>query len=175
MSLSTALNNALSGLTATSRAVDVVSSNVANAMTEGYARREITLASQTMGANGNGVLVVSVSRMVNERALADLRQASANTSNSETQANAWLRVEKAIGYPTESGSLMDRINKLESAFISAAPPIPAGRKARSKRSKVSNSCDSSKTAAMCSVSKWRRAGASSGSSTTPRTCHGSRR
>ncbi len=120
MSLSTALNNALSGLTATSRAVDVVSSNVANAMTDGYARREITLASQTIGANGSGVLVVGVSRIVNERALADLRQASADTSNAATQAEAWLRIEKAIGYPTEDGSLMDRIDKLEAAFISAA-------------------------------------------------------
>ena len=43
MSISSALSNALSGLNAVSRAADVVSSNVANAMTEGYGKREIEL------------------------------------------------------------------------------------------------------------------------------------
>lgn len=120
MTLSSSLSNALSGLSAASRAIDVVSSNVANAMTDGYARREISLASRSVGSQGAGVRVVGVSRIVNERALADLRQANANTANAGAQANAWLRIETAIGYPTEKGSLTDRINRFEAALIAAA-------------------------------------------------------
>ncbi|SDJ12212.1 flagellar hook-associated protein FlgK [Aliiruegeria lutimaris] len=120
MSLSSSLHSALSGLNAASRAVELVSSNVANAMTDGYAQREINLASQTVGGSGAGVRVVGITRIVNERALADQRDANANMANAETQAAAWLSIETAIGYPTERGSLTDRIDQFEAALISAA-------------------------------------------------------
>ncbi len=119
MSLTSSLASALSGLTAASRSIDVVSANVSNAMTEGYAKREIQLASDTVGGNGAGVKVVGITRLVNERALADQREASANSANAGTQADAWLRIETAIGFPTENGSLSDRIDDLEAALISA--------------------------------------------------------
>ena len=44
MNMSTALNNALGGLTAASRGAAVVSGNIANALTPGYARRSLELA-----------------------------------------------------------------------------------------------------------------------------------
>ena len=53
MTISSALSNALSGLAASSRAIGVVSTNVANATSDGYGRREIELASrsaETVGA-----------------------------------------------------------------------------------------------------------------------------
>ncbi|MDV7144151.1 flagellar hook-associated protein FlgK [Tropicimonas sp. TH_r6] len=120
MSLTSSLASALSGLTAASRSIDVVSANVSNAMTDGYAKREIQLASETVGGNGAGVKVVGITRLVNERALADQREANANSANAETQADAWLRIETAIGFPTEDGSLTDRIDAFESALISAS-------------------------------------------------------
>lgn len=43
MNMSTALNNALGGLTAASRGAAVVSGNIANALTPGYARRSPNL------------------------------------------------------------------------------------------------------------------------------------
>ncbi len=120
MSLSGSLSNALSGLTAASRAAQVVSSNVANAMTPGYARREINLSSQTVGAGGAGVKVEGVTRVVDEQTIADKRQAQASMSNASTRADAWLSIETAIGYPTESGSLTDRVNTLEATLVEAA-------------------------------------------------------
>ena len=39
MTLSGSLSSALSGLNAASRAAEIVSTNIANAMTEGYGRR----------------------------------------------------------------------------------------------------------------------------------------
>jgi len=43
MSITSALSNALSGLTVASRGAQVVSSNVANALTDGYGVRELSL------------------------------------------------------------------------------------------------------------------------------------
>ena len=41
MSIARALSNAMSGLTATARGTETVAANMANAMTPGYARREL--------------------------------------------------------------------------------------------------------------------------------------
>lgn len=120
MTLSSSLNNALSGLTAASRAAEVVSSNVANAMTEGYARREVRLSSQSVDGSGAGVRVDGIERMANERTIADRRLAAAAVADSGARAAAWLRLEEAIGLPTESGSLTDRVNAFEAALQHAA-------------------------------------------------------
>lgn len=119
MTLSSSLSTALSGLTAASRAAEVVSSNVANAMTPGYVRRDLALSSQTTGDIGSGVMIDGVQRMIDEGILADRRDAGAAAANAETLAGSWLRIEEAIGLPTESGSLADRINALESALVQA--------------------------------------------------------
>ncbi|WP_116132948.1 flagellar hook-associated protein FlgK [Tropicimonas sp. IMCC34043] len=116
MTLSSSMANALSGLTAASRAVDVVSSNVANAMTDGYARRELSLSARQSG----GVIIDGVSRAVDDRVTSDRREAEAGLSNAGLLADAWLGIEEAIGYPTENGSLADRIDQLDTALISAA-------------------------------------------------------
>jgi len=45
MSISNSLSNALSGMTAASRMAEVVSSNLANSLTDGYGRRTLNLSS----------------------------------------------------------------------------------------------------------------------------------
>ncbi|WP_068108495.1 flagellar hook-associated protein FlgK [Tropicimonas marinistellae] len=120
MTFSTALSNALSGLTAVSRAAEVVSNNVANAMTEGYARREISLSSRSVGGVGSGVQVDGVVRVTDERTTADRRHAEASMENASAEASAWLRIENAVGLPTEEGSLEHYVNALETALIDAA-------------------------------------------------------
>ena len=57
MGISSALNNAASGLAASSRLADTIANNVANAMTVGYARRTTELSSLTAGGYGSGVKV----------------------------------------------------------------------------------------------------------------------
>ena len=57
MSISATLANALTGLTAASRSAQIVSTNVANVMTDGYARREIDLSPRSVGGIGAGVQI----------------------------------------------------------------------------------------------------------------------
>ena len=120
MSISSSLINALSGLTATSRLADIVASNTANAMTEGYARREVQLASRALSGEGAGVRVVGVTRDVNEIVQRDLRLANSATAGADLRTDFYTRIETALGLPTDDYSLSAKLAQFEGALIEAA-------------------------------------------------------
>lgn len=120
MTLSASLANALSGLTASARAASVVSSNVANALTEGYARRELHLSAQSVGGTGAGVRIDGVTRIVDQALLGDRRLADAEAGNARLRSGFLSRIETLTGTPEEAGSLSGRIAQLESALIQAS-------------------------------------------------------
>lgn len=119
MGLSTSLSNALSGLTAAARATDVVSSNISNAMTEGYARRELSLSPRSYAGTG-GVRVDGVSRAVDQTVLRDLRLSDAETGNTSLSADFMNALEDQLGDPEDSSSLSGQISALDTALIEAA-------------------------------------------------------
>lgn len=120
MSLSGALSNALSGLTANSRAAEVVSNNVANALTEGFARRELGLSVRTLDGAGAGVKVDGVTRQIDRTALSDRRLADAAAANAAVRSDFYTDLESAIGSTEVEGSFTARIGDLEAALIEAA-------------------------------------------------------
>lgn len=117
MTISGALSNALSGLTANSRMADVVSSNIANVLTEGYAPREIAIQAQR---DGRGVSVLGITRHVDSALLGDLRLADSALAGTETRAKFTNAIERAVGTPGTPGGLAGRLTALESSLISAA-------------------------------------------------------
>lgn len=118
MSISGAFSNALSGLTATSRAAELVSSNVANAMTEGYGTRSLALSTQTPGSGG--VRIGGVLRQVDEALIGDRRLADAATGYHGAQNTFLQGVEQAIGTPDQPASLSGRLAQFEATLIEAA-------------------------------------------------------
>ncbi|MDZ7710133.1 MAG: flagellar hook-associated protein FlgK [Roseovarius sp.] len=120
MSISAALNSALSGLSASSRQTDVISGNLANALTPGYAPRELGLEAQ--GARG-GVAVTGITRHVDPVLLGDRRLADSALANAQTRAGFANSVERALGLPGEGNSLVGRIAAVE-ATIAAASARP---------------------------------------------------
>ena len=120
MGMTSALSNALSGLTASARSADVISSNISNATTDGYGRRELDLSARVLGGEGSGVHIDGVSRIVDQVVIADRRLADADLSASTTRAGFLQRVEDVVGEPGTAGSLSDRIAGLDTAFIEAA-------------------------------------------------------
>lgn len=116
MSISSAFNNATSGLTATSRMAEVVSSNIANAMTDGYARREVGLSART----GGGVHIDTVSRVVSDSLQQSLRLAGAAAGNAGTRADFLQRFEDQLGTPGDSGALSTAFSDFETTLISAS-------------------------------------------------------
>ena len=120
MSITGALNNALSGLAAASRAAEIVASNTANATTPGYAKRGLALSAADLGGRGAGVRIDGVTRQVNDSLLGDLRLATASGGNARLLTGFHSDLEARIGAPGEAGSLSARLAGFESALIGAA-------------------------------------------------------
>jgi len=118
MSVAASLANALSGLAASARAAEVVAANIANARTEGYGRRELTLAPATGG--GGGVRVEGVRRHADDGLIADRRLAGAAAGGAGLPAAALARIEARIGSPDAPGSIGARIAAFEARLIEAA-------------------------------------------------------
>ncbi len=120
MSISGSLSNALSGLTAAARSVEVVSSNVSNALTDGYGRRELELSSRSLGGRGAGVAINGVYRRVDEKVISERRLADAAMGQSSTAMGFLSDLEKALGSPEDPQSLTGVINQLETSLIESA-------------------------------------------------------
>ncbi len=119
MSIAASLSNALSGLTAASRAAQLVSSNVANSMTEGYARRELDLSARSACAGG-GVQIDGINRVVDETILRDRRLADASLGQAKAEADFHSDLLGLLGEPNDPSSLTARVANLESALIEAS-------------------------------------------------------
>lgn len=119
MSITGTLSSALSGLTTAARAAEIVSSNIANAMTEGYGRRELQTVSRSVGSSGQGVRVTGVARYSDPILLGDRRMAAAGSGARNSAASFLKRLEGVIGTPDSATSLGGRIAALDTALIEA--------------------------------------------------------
>ena len=120
MSITKALSNAMSGLTATARGTETVAGNLANALTPGYARLEVMQSSMTMGGNGGGVRVDGVMRLVNATLLAEYRWADTARSQATTRQAFNLRMENVVGVAGAPGSLGAALSDFQTALQSAS-------------------------------------------------------
>lgn len=119
MSISGSMSSALSGLTVAAKSAELISSNIANVLTEGYGRRELQTAARLVGTTGSGVQAFGVKREINRTLLADRRIADALSSNVGRQADFMMRLETAYGTPGDASSLNGRLAAFDTALISA--------------------------------------------------------
>lgn len=125
MSLSSTMLTALTGMTASARAADVVASNLANLQTDGYGHRGLSLSA---AHPGGGVVVNGVIRAGDPVLLSDRRQAQAGSAAADLRQSFLRGMESNIGEPGTGHSLTDRIAALGAALDTAslAPSSPAG-------------------------------------------------
>jgi len=116
MSMSATLSNALSGLSAVQRSAQVVSANIANALTEGYGRREVSLSAASLG----GVQVNGIVRVVDPAVLFDRRIADAGLERDSARTGFLDRFATLLGSADSSNSLTGRLATLEGRLIEAA-------------------------------------------------------
>jgi flagellar hook-associated protein 1 FlgK len=107
------INTALSALRYQQAALDIASTNIANASTDGYVRRRVV--GQTVGAAaapavwsrsneiGSGVQSAGVERLVDPLLDARVRREHARQSYLDLKAAAMVRVETGISEPSETG------------------------------------------------------------------------
>jgi len=116
MTMSAALQNALTGLGAVGRSAQQVSSNIANALTPGYGVRELLQSSAAIG----GVQVDGVRRLVNTVVLSDRRLADAQVAQGAVGLNFMTRLQELMGAPDDPGGLTGRLATLEGRLLEAA-------------------------------------------------------
>ncbi|MEY1557248.1 flagellar hook-associated protein FlgK [Yoonia sp. R2331] len=119
MSISQSLNNAVSGLTATSRMAEVVSSNLSNALTEGYARRVLDTSSASIGGQGAGVRIDGVRRISDPGLVGDRRLADAALAAQTRLSDTVARLEAQFSAPDDPAGLGGRVAALEQALVTA--------------------------------------------------------
>ncbi len=120
MSISNAMANALSGLSAASRSADVVSSNVANAQTIGYGLRGVELNSQILGRDGAGVNVTAITRSYDPILTQERRFSDAQVASSQAHVDFYNAFSRSIGQVDQFDSITGRTIGLESALVEAA-------------------------------------------------------
>jgi flagellar hook-associated protein 1 FlgK len=119
MSITGAMNAAMSGLRAAARGTELVSNNISNALTQSYGRRELALSSMNYGANG-GVRIDGTTRHVNEGVLADRRFADAAHQNVQTAVSFFRTLEDVTGIAGDPEGLSGRLASFETSLITAA-------------------------------------------------------
>lgn len=111
MSLSSALSFANIGLARSSRSAEVASDNVANAMTEGFARREVVRGSDGSTAVRRAEDIVLTSAK---------RQAVSGQGAADLKAQASDRIAATLGVPGDPAALTARLDRLDAALTNLA-------------------------------------------------------
>ena len=129
MSLTIALQNALSGLQTNEAMLQVISNNVSNANVEGYTRKVSLPTSITVGSEGRGVAPGDLNRVVDERLLADLRTTLGAFGDARAQDFYYTRILDQFGTLANNANLGAMITDLATAMqsLSASPDSSAHR------------------------------------------------
>ena len=118
MSITSALSIANTGLAAASRRANVVSNNIANALTPGYSKRSVSLSENVLAGKGAGVSVSAVTRATDDGLTGLRRNAESSFGRENIIASAHASFNSAIGQPGDQFSLFSQFQKLESSLRS---------------------------------------------------------
>jgi flagellar hook-associated protein 1 len=130
MSLSVALNYAVSGLTATQAQLQVVAGNVANAQTPGYSEETLSQNSDTSTNGGAGVVTGAIQRETNVGLQAAVLNQATISSAASALGTYQTQVQNLLGQIGSGNSLGDALNSFTSAMQTAAA-TPADPQAQS--------------------------------------------
>jgi flagellar hook-associated protein 1 FlgK len=121
--------SAISALNTNSAALSVVSNNVANLNTHGYARRIVNQQTLTAGGQLMGVDIASIQRVTSQFLAQEQLSAGGTASQYDTVAGLFSQLNGLLGGPGDNQSLATGLTKLASAFASAsqAPTSSASR------------------------------------------------
>lgn len=120
MSLSLALNNALTGLNVSQRSLAVLSNNVANANTEGYSRQVVEVSPQVAGRQGSGVRIEQIVRRIDSYLNRATQEQTTQVGQASTVSEYMSRIQVMMGQPGGSNSLDEYMNSFFNVLQSLA-------------------------------------------------------
>jgi flagellar hook-associated protein 1 FlgK len=116
MSLTSTLNSALSGLRVTQAQMGVVSTNIANVDSVGYARRSLTVLQQVSGDRTTGARVAGIERQLDQLLQRQLRTETAAASYTDVRARYAAQLDQLFGTPGSPAALDSTVNAFASAL-----------------------------------------------------------
>ena len=129
MSLNGIAASAVSALHTNSAALGVVSNNISNLNTPGYARRVVNLQTLSAGGQLMGVDVASIQRITDQFLSQEQLSAGGGSAQYDTMAGLFSQLNGVLGGPGDNQSLATGLSNLASAFATAsqAPTSSASR------------------------------------------------
>lgn len=121
--MTVSLNSALSGLKAAQKALDTISTNIANASTPGYTRKILPQESLIVQGTGAGVTLNALLRNVDKFLVRDLVKQQSLSSNQAIQQKYLEQIQNFHGSSDQERSLSSSIGSLSDAFteLSSSP------------------------------------------------------
>ncbi|MDE4276161.1 flagellar hook-associated protein FlgK [Phaeobacter gallaeciensis] len=114
MSITSAINSAMSGLNAASRSSQIVSENLANALTPGYTRRTLDL---NANAYSPGVRIGAVQRMVDPGVVSARRDSEAEYAVAEVNATFYARMSSLVGSVDDESSIASQMANFDGSLV----------------------------------------------------------
>jgi flagellar hook-associated protein 1 FlgK len=112
--------SAISALQTNQAALNVVSNNVANLNTPGYARRVVNEQTLSAGGQLTGVDIATVERVTNQFLQQEQLAAGGTASQYDTMANLFSQLNGLLGAPGDNQSLATQLTNVASAFATAS-------------------------------------------------------
>ena len=116
MDLRSALNAAVSSLSATQYQISVASSNIANASVEGYTAKSANLTTTITAGNATGVSISSVERYTNANLFSTLIDQTEDTAYLETLSTYLNAAVDSFGSTESDSSVAHLLTELETAI-----------------------------------------------------------
>ncbi|NNM74692.1 flagellar hook-associated protein FlgK [Enterovirga aerilata] len=120
MSISGAINSALTGLKATQAGIDLVSNNVANSGTVGYTRRVLLTREDVAGGRTTGVNVLGAQRILDTLLQKQIRLENAGAGYTSVKASYHYSLDGMFDAPGATGSLTGLMSSLSTALSALA-------------------------------------------------------
>lgn len=111
MSLTSAISKATQGLRASARGTDIVSTNITNAQTPGYVRREIELGERLIDGVSVGLNPIRVTRHFNAEVTNSVRRAQISYQQQDVIAQSFEEIVFQIGDVNSEFSLSGRFDR----------------------------------------------------------------
>lgn len=120
MSLTLALQTALSGLQVNQSAMQVASNNIANVNTEGFTRKSIEFASRRLDVTGAGVDIASIARDVDEFLLRQVREQGGTVERLTARERFLSQIQGLFGTPNSDDTIAAGLTALNNDFETLA-------------------------------------------------------
>jgi len=120
MSLSLALNSAISGLSTAQSGLNVISNNIANVNTEGYTRKIFEPESRVLNGQGAGVQLGDIRNSVDQYLMRDIREERSTFGSLDVKQQFLKRVQDLFGTTSSNNTISHRINDIQSDWETLA-------------------------------------------------------